>query len=47
MAKGYPARQETTVLPECLKCGSMRFRESPKGLVCEDCGTPLRDPFKS
>jgi hypothetical protein len=45
MAKGYPARQETTVLPECSACGSDRFREAHGGLRCEDCDLPLRDPF--
>ena len=45
MAKGYPARQESAVLPECRACGSARFREDPLGLRCEDCESVLRDPF--
>jgi tRNA(Ile2) C34 agmatinyltransferase TiaS len=47
MAKGYPARQEATVLPECKSCGSSRFREAGRGLRCEDCDARLEDPFKS
>lgn len=47
MAKGYPARQEATVLPECRSCGSVRFRESKRGLRCEDCDARLDDPFKA
>lgn len=46
MAKGYPARQEATVLPECQACGSGRFREDLRGLRCEDCGARLKDPFQ-
>ena len=46
MAKGYPVRQESAVLPECQVCGSGRFREDPLGLRCEDCGIRLRDPFR-
>jgi hypothetical protein len=47
MAKGYPARQEATVLPECKSCGSGRFRETMRGLCCEDCDARLEDPFKA
>lgn len=45
MAKGYPVRQEATVLPECPVCGSRLFREVRDGLRCEDCDTVMRDPF--
>lgn len=47
MAKGYPARQESTVLPECQACGSRLFREVRKGLRCDDCGSVQKDPFAS
>lgn len=47
MAKGYPARQEATVLPECRACGSHLFRETARGLRCEDCEATLLDPFKA
>lgn len=47
MAKGYPARQEAAVIPECRSCGSFRFRETPRGLRCEDCHARLEDPFKA
>jgi hypothetical protein len=47
MAKGYPARQEASVIPECRSCGSFRFRETPRGLRCEDCHTRLEEPFRS
>jgi hypothetical protein len=47
MAKGYPVRTESTVLPECGACGSKRFREAHGGLRCEDCQALQRDPFKA
>ena len=45
MAKGYPVRQDSTVLPECAVCGSGLFREATDGLRCEDCGLTQKDPF--
>jgi hypothetical protein len=45
MAKGYPVLPETQVLPECLACGSRRFRDERGRLRCEDCGVRQRDPF--
>ena len=45
MAKGYPARQEATVIPECQVCGSHLFRETTTGLRCEDCNARLAQPF--
>lgn len=45
MAKGYPVRPESMVLPECSVCGSSLFREVRDGLRCEDCGSTQKDPF--
>ena len=45
MAKGYPIRPETDVIPECAACGSSQFHEGARGLRCDDCGAVLREPF--
>ena len=47
MAKGDPARQDSTALPECAACGSGRFREAHGALRCEDCHALLHDPFSA
>ena len=46
MAKGYPVRPETQLLPECRQCGSGRFRDEGPTLRCEDCGSRQLDPFE-
>jgi hypothetical protein len=46
VAKGYPTRPEAKAVPECKACGSQRFRETPRGLRCEDCLAPAEDPFR-